>query len=116
MKKTLWIAILAAVPAVGEVEGNWKVEGSIGQFAVDLVCSFKEVGNKLTGTCKGQDIGEVALTGETKDANVKWSYQVDFQGQSFAIVYAGTLDSPTAMSGNVLIMENPSGTFKAKKQ
>ena len=116
MKRTLLIALLAAVPVTADVTGNWKVDGSIGQFPVDLVCSLKESGNKLTGACKGGDIGELPVTGETEGSAVRWSYQVNFQGMPFTIVYNGTLDSATAMKGNISIMENPSGSFAAKKQ
>ena len=114
---TLFIALVAAFPvAAAEISGDWKLEGSIGQFPVDIVCSLKEADSKLTGVCKGADIGELALAGDTDGKTVKWSYEVNFQGQQFTIVYTATLDSATSMKGTISVMGNPSGSFTGKKQ
>src|SRR5262245_27921755 len=111
------MVVAAAVAAAGaDVAGNWKLDGSIGQFPVDIVCSLKQVEDKLTGVCKGNDIGEVSLKGETEGNTVKWSYDVNFQGQQFSITYNATLDSPTSMKGNISVMGNTSGSFTGKKQ
>ncbi|HEY7389621.1 MAG TPA: hypothetical protein VH640_13990 [Bryobacteraceae bacterium] len=106
----------AVCAAAGDVSGNWKVTGSIGQFAVNLVCSFHDAGGKLTGSCKGEDIGEVQLTGEEDGKTVKWSYNVNFQGMPLTVNYAGTLDSATAMKGQISVMGTESGSFAATKQ
>ena len=105
-----------AVAATGSVAGNWKVTGSIGQFDVDLVCTFRDTGGKLTGSCKGGDIGELQVTGEEDGKTAKWSYSVTFQGMPLTVNYTGTLDSPTAMKGQITVMGTQSGSFMATKQ
>jgi len=120
MKTTLGLTIallISGVAAVAaDVAGDWKLDGSIGQFPVDIVCSLKEDGTKITGVCKGNDIGEVPLKGEKDGNSIKWSYDVNFQGQQFTIVYSATLDSPSAMKGSITVAGNASGTFIGKKQ
>jgi len=106
----------AARAATGSVAGSWKVTGSIGQFDVNLVCTFQDAGGKLTGTCKGGDIGEVQVTGEADGKTAKWRYNVSFQGMPLMVNYAGTLDSPTAMKGQITVMGTESGSFMASKQ
>src|SRR5215469_16236319 len=111
MKTTLGLTIALLISgiaaAAADVAGDWKLDGSIGQFPVDILCSLKEDGTKITGVCKGNDIGEVPLRGEN-DAN--------FHGQQFTIVYSATLDSPFAMKGSITVAGNVSGSFNGKKQ
>lgn len=119
MRRTMLVAMLALWSATAlraDVAGSWKVDGSIGEFPVDLVCALKETDKKLSGVCKGNDIGELPVTGETDGKTATWSYEVNFQGQQFTIVYQATIESPTAMKGNITVMGNPSGSFTAKKQ
>lgn len=110
-------ATLLPLPAAAaDVAGAWKVDGSIGEFPVDLVCTLEETDKKLTGACKGTDIGELALKGENNGATVTWSYDVNYQGQQLTIVYTGTIESATTMKGSISVSGNPSGSFTAKKQ
>jgi hypothetical protein len=111
---TVLIAFLLAVAA--DVTGKWKVEGTIGNFPVNLVCTFKEDNGKLTGVCKGEDVGELKITGETDSKTVKWNYDVNFQGQQFTVFYEAQLESANEMKGTITVMGNPSGSFTAKKQ
>jgi hypothetical protein len=110
------LLFMPSIAAAADVAGSWKVDGSIGEFPVDLVCTFKQDEARLTGVCAGRDIGELPFTGQTDGATVTWSYDVNFQGQQFSIVYSGTTDSATTMKGSIAVMGNPSGSFTAKKQ
>jgi hypothetical protein len=118
MNKLIFACLLASMSVAADsgVAGNWKVVGSIGEFPVNLVCNFQEGNSKLTGSCKGDDIGELQVTGDSDQKTVKWSYSVNFQGMPITVVYTGILDSPTAMTGKISVMENGSGSFTAKKQ
>jgi hypothetical protein len=110
-------SVVIGVPvAAADIAGSWKVDGSIAQFPVDLVCSFKQADKALTGTCKGTDIGELSITGESDGPKATWQYDVNFQGQQFTIVYSATVDSATAMKGTITVMGMESGSFTAKKQ
>jgi hypothetical protein len=118
MGKIIFAALIGSISgaAAGDVAGSWKVVGSIGEFPVNLVCSFKEANSKLTGSCKGDDIGELAVTGDSDGKTAKWSYSVNFQGMPLTVVYMAMLDSPPAMTGKISVMENESGSFTGKKQ
>ena len=114
---TLVVGTLATMSAVAtEITGYWKVDGSIGQVAVSITCSLSESGQKLTGVCRGKDISDLPLTGETDGSTVSWGYSVNYQGQQLNVTYKGTLGSPTEMQGTIAVMGNPSGSFTAKKQ
>src|SRR5688572_12537146 len=108
---------IAVVPlAAADVSGSWKLDGAIGEFPVDLVCALKQTDAKLSGTCKGEPIGELPVSGEVGTKEIRFSYQVAFQGQMLTITYVGTPESATAMKGTVEVMGMPSGQFTGKKQ
>lgn len=109
--------LLATLPAfAADIGGNWKVTGTIGEFPIDIVCALKQMDNKLAGTCRGMDIGELPVTGEAGDKTASWSYTVNFQGQPITVVYNATIESATAMKGSVSVMGGPAGSFSAAKQ
>lgn len=111
------VALTAAMPAVAaDVAGDWKIDGSIGQMPVSIVCTLKEADNKLTGVCRNQEVGDLPLTGETSGDTATWTYDVSYQGQQFTVSYNGTLKSATDMDGSISVAGNPSGSFTGKKQ
>jgi hypothetical protein len=114
---TLAVGTFATMSAgATEITGDWKVEGSIGQVAIRITCSLSESGQKLTGVCRGKDISDLPLKGETDGSTVSWGYSVNYQGQQLNVSYQGTLGSPTEMQGTIAVMDNPSGSFTAKRQ
>jgi hypothetical protein len=40
---TIALLISGAAAVAADVAGDWKLDGSIGQFPLDIVCSLKEV-------------------------------------------------------------------------
>jgi hypothetical protein len=111
-------AVLAVVPlaAAADVAGSWKLDGAIGQFPVDLVCTLKQADAKLSGICKGDPIGELPVSGEVGPKEIRFSYQVNFQGQPLTVTYVATVEAATAMKGTVEVMGMPSGQFTGRKQ
>lgn len=120
MTRTILFASLAALTAMpvlaADVGGDWKIEGSIGQMPVSIVCTLSQADSKLTGVCRNQEVGDLPLTGEAKGDTAAWTYDVNFQGQQFTVSYNGTLQSPTDMQGSISVGGNPSGSFTGKKQ
>lgn len=111
------VALTAALPAAAaDVTGDWKIDGSIGQMPVAIVCTLNEADHKLTGVCKNQEVGELQLTGETTGDTATWSYNVNYQGQQFAVSYTGTVQAGTDMQGSISVGGSPSGSFTGKKQ
>jgi hypothetical protein len=110
------LVVLASFPTAraADVSGSWKLDGSIGEFPIDLVCSLTQTDTRLTGTCKGDPIGELPIRGEI-GKEIRWSYDVNFQGQTLTIVYIATQDSATTMKGSVEVMGMAAGQFTGRK-
>lgn len=94
---------LAVVPAFAQdapkdkkvdVTGNWEVTVESPQGTMVSAATYKQDGETLTGTHVGR-MGEVALKGTVKGADIAYSITVDAQGQSFTISYAGKIDGDT---------------------
>jgi hypothetical protein len=115
MKTLLGLLALAALPVVAaDISGAWKLEGDVADVHVNRVCTIKQSGNKLSGSCKNQ-MNELALTGEVNGQSVTWTYDSDYQGQKVTLVYKGTLESDAAIKGSI-DASGASGSFTAKKQ
>ncbi|MES1261064.1 MAG: hypothetical protein ABUS49_04940 [Acidobacteriota bacterium] len=100
-----------------DVTGHWILEGDVSGNPVNLDCRFKQNGVKLEGACKSTNgdvtvAGEVA--GEVSDPKVRFSYAVDYQGTTYTLYYSGTLESDSAMKGDIQVNGTP-GTFSARK-
>jgi hypothetical protein len=110
------IGLAQATPAAAaEVSGDWSIEGTIGQMPLQVICSLKEADQKLTGSCHNEQYPDLPLAGESHDGHVSWTYTVNYQGQQLQVTYAGQLESPTSMKGDILVGGNPSGSFTAHK-
>ena len=121
MKSLLLTSIVFTLLALAgltaaDVSGSWKLDGAIGEFPVDLVCSLKQTDAKLSGTCKGDPIGELPVSGEVGAKEIRFGYQVNFQGMPLTITYVATAETATAMKGTVEVMGMPAGQFTGRKQ
>lgn len=99
-----------------DVTGIWlfQVETSGGSGSPTI--TFKQDGEKLSGTYEGQ-LGKANLAGTLKAQAITFTFTVDVQGQSADVTYQGTVDSANAMSGSVDIAGGAaSGTFTAKRK
>ena len=99
----LFLAASVALPlAASDVSGGWSLKGEIAGNTLDVKCSLKQDGdNKLAGTCKTNDMPESKTTGEVKEKVVTFQYDVEYQGQTYTLVYTGTLDTETSVKGTV---------------
>lgn len=114
LKITPCALLLAALPAIaGDWGGDWQIQGSIGAMPVSVICTLVEKEHMLSGNCHNEQYPNLPLTGEADADHVKWTYQVDFQGQRFEVTYSGQRRSPTAMDGGIAVGGNPSGSFTA---
>ncbi len=99
-----------------DVSGTWVFDVQTSGGSGTPTMTFKQEGEKLTGTYEGQ-LGKANLAGTVKGQNIRFSFSGDVQGQSVDVVYDGTVDSNTAMKGSVDIAGGAaSGTFTAKKK
>jgi hypothetical protein len=80
-------------------------------------CDMKEDGAALSGMCTGSDEkpAPVAMSGAVDGSNVKWAYDITYNGSPMHVAYTGKVESDTAMDGAVDV-QIAQGTFKAAKQ
>ena len=97
-----------------DVTGVWDmlVESPQGQMSV--TGTFKQDGEKLTGTQASQ-MGEVALEGTVVGAEIKYQIVIDMGGQQMTIVFAGKVEGDT-MSGLFDFGGMGSAPWSAKKR
>jgi len=121
--RMLLIAILAAViiaPAnaadSASLSGNWQVHVTIGDYDNQIVCSFTQKDQALTGTC-GTDNGPVQITGTVNGNKVTWSYKTEYNNGPVTPAYDGTWDLAGKITGTINVPElNASGDFSAVQQ
>ncbi len=97
------------------ISGAWDfaVETSGGSGAPSF--TFKQEGENLTGTYKGQ-FGEAPLTGTVKGDNVEFTIKISAQGQSMTMAYSGKITGKDSMKGIVALGDLGEGTWSAKKK
>jgi hypothetical protein len=112
----LVFSTLPAWAAEQTLTGTWKIEGSVANYEVHRVCTFKQDGRVLTGACHEADEKPIPFTGELKDKTVTWKYDVDFNGSALTATYTADWDGDSAMTGAIDVQPvNAQGTFTAKK-
>lgn len=98
-----------------DVTGDWTFSVETGMGSGTPAITFKQDGEKLTGTYNGQ-LGNTTFTGTVKGTAVEFSFTADAQGQSIDVVYKGTVDG-TTMKGTVAMAGGQlSGTFSGTKK
>jgi hypothetical protein len=120
------VAGSAAPPAAGapappaaagaiDISGNWVFAVETGAGSGQPTFTFKQDGEKLTGTYSSQVLGEHQLTGTIKGNAVTFGFQASFDGNAVKVTYSGTVDKD-AMKGEVSFGDLGGGTFTAKKK
>lgn len=112
--------VFAAVPVFANdaaVAGDWKVSGSVYGNAIDTVCTIKQEGKTLSGTCK-MDKADSAVTGTVEGKKVTWQFNSDYQGTAITIVFSGNIDDAAkGISGKINVLPfNVEGDFTAAKE
>ena len=111
----------AAAPASGgqagsvNITGDWSVAVETSAGSGNPSFTFKQEGEKLSGSYKGQ-LGEGPVTGTVKGADIKFSVKVNAQGQDLTIVYTGKIESKDSMKGTVVLGELGEGTWTGKRK
>lgn len=96
------------------VTGEWTFNVQTDQGGGTPTITFKQDGEKLTGTYAGQ-LGNADLTGTVKGDAIKFSFTIDAQGQQAPVNYEGTVEKNT-MKGKLDIAGMINGTFTATKK
>lgn len=112
------VGAAAAAPAAAsagkvDVTGAWDVEVQTEQGSGNPAFTFKQDGEKLTGTYKGL-LGESAVAGTVKGDKIEFSFKVSGQLEG-TVTYTGTTDGKT-MKGKMSLAGMGEGTFTGKKK
>ena len=120
------IALLASAPAFAKatagrltfqginVTGEWAFNVTTDQGGGTPTITFKQDGEKLTGTYVGT-LGTADLTGTVKGNAITFNFTVDVQGQQAPVTYKGAVEKNT-MKGSLDIAGMVNGTFTATKK
>lgn len=107
------IVALAADDA--SLNGKWQIQRNAGGNQSTQDCTFIQKDNGLTGTCTS-DQGTVQISGKVAGKSVTWTYKGDSQGGPVTVVYTGTIDSATKITGTVIAVEfSVEGEFTATR-
>jgi hypothetical protein len=101
-------------PAV-DVSGTWLFNVDTGAGSGQPTFTFKQEGEKLTGTYSGA-FGKANLSGTVKSNEIKFSFTADAGGQSADITYTGKVTSKDSMQGSVQLGGFGEGTWSGKRQ
>lgn len=99
--------------ASADISGAWVFTVETDQGSGSPTFTFKQEGEKLTGTYKGL-FGEAPLEGTVKGKEVKFSFKVDAQGVEAVISYSGAIEG-SSMKGTAKLGDLGSGTWTAKR-
>jgi hypothetical protein len=115
---TIVIAFVAAAAQLSaqkvDLTGKWTFDVQTDQGAGSPTFTFKQEGEKLTGTYSGA-FGEATLAGAVKGNTVKFSFKADAQGTPVEITYDGVIEKDS-IKGKLDIAGLGQGTFTGKRQ
>lgn len=115
---TFLLAVLMASAQLSaqkiDITGKWIFDVQTDQGSGSPTFTFKQEGEKLTGTYSGT-FGEAVLAGTVKGNAVKFSFKADAQGTPVEITYDGVVEKDT-VKGKLDIAGFAQGTFTGKRQ
>ncbi len=97
------------------VSGDWALTVETAQGTGNPSVSFKQDGEKLTGTYSSQLFGEQKVTGTIKGTAITFGFTGSIEGTTLQVTYTGTVDKDT-MKGKVTLGDLGEGTFTGKKK
>jgi hypothetical protein len=114
------VALVLVVVTTGraqtvDVTGDWAFSVETGMGSGSPAISFKQDGEKLTGTYNGQ-LGNANFAGTVKGTAIEFSFTLDAQGQTVDVNYTGTVDGKTMKGAVSMAGGQLSGTFTGTKK
>ena len=105
----------AALLAAADVTGTWQFEVETSQGSGSPTFTFKQEGEKLSGTYTGL-LGKAEVSGTVKGDKIEFSFTVSQEGISGKIRYWGVIESATRMKGEAEFAEFGKATWTATKK
>jgi hypothetical protein len=125
--RLLMLLLLSAVSlSARDVSGGWKIQGAFDDVArsrdmnerADLVCTFKQTDDRLTGNCGPDADSGVTVAGDVQGQTVVWRFEValDPDSPKQITTFTGTLDDAGLTMKGTFTIAALRGTFTATKQ
>lgn len=108
-------AASAASAASFDISGSWLFAVETGAGSGQPTFTFKQEGQKLTGTYSGA-FGQATLAGTLKGSDLSFTFTADAGGQTLEITYAGKVVTKDSMQGTVKLGGLGDGTWVGKRQ
>lgn len=116
MRKILCIALLFMLPALAaDISGTWDMTVNTEAGTANPVFTFQQQGETLTGNYKGL-LGEAKVSGTVKGDKVEFSFDGEYEGNKFKVVYTGAVESAATMKGTVRFGDLGESTWTGKKR
>lgn len=97
------------------ITGSWDLKTSIAGHAAEQTCAFTQQGSHLSGTCKTEQ-GNIEITGKVEGNKLSGQHNSDYNGTQLTIVYNGTADSKSDLTGSIEVQPlGATGTFTGKR-
>ena len=102
---SLALLTAAVAPAAApDLTGKWDVALSVAGNDSQQACTFTQKAAELTGTC-GSEGRSLQITGKVEDQKVTWTFKSEYQGNPLTVVFRGSIESATKITGSVLVEE-----------
>jgi hypothetical protein len=99
-----------------DVTGVWAFQIEIGGGATGIpTVTFKQEGEKLSGTYSSQVVGEQQLTGTITGNAISFGFTASFDGNAVKVTYTGTVEKDT-MKGTVTFGDLGEGNWSGKRK
>ena len=106
-KSALLIAVLAVVACAADITGNWKADLQTPQGTVQVNYSFKQAGEKLTGTWQTAQSPTIQITeGKVTGDKVSFVVQLGANGGGMTFAHEGKI-----AGDEIQLTMKPSGEF-----
>ena len=115
----LTVALLAGVglaASAADFSGTWDLEMKWSSDSTSTgVCTFKQEGDNLSGTCGGPD--KFPIIGRVQNKKLNWQLYVEQGGTKSRMEFDGEVDEQGAtIQGSCNVVGGQDGTFTMKKR
>lgn len=116
LKRILLLAALLALPILAhDISGKWEFTVQTDAGSGTPSFTFKQSGEKLTGTYSGL-FGTAELTGTVKGDDIEFSFEAAVQDNKSKVTYKGKIANAGSMKGEVEFAGLGKGTWTGTKK
>ena len=109
------VALAQDAPKKVDVTGIWNLTMEGPQGSMDFTATFKQDGEKVTGTQSNPMGGQDTLEGTIKGDKLEYVLKVDMGGQTMSITFSATVDGDT-LKGSMSMGDMGTMPFSGKRK